>query len=256
MSDEPQLQKTISGCKHYKRRCVIVSPCCGKIFGCRLCHNETETHEIDRKKISHIVCINCASDSPQEASDRCAMCGVTFAEYYCSICKLWDDEGYKKNIYHCEGCGICRIGPENKYFHCNICCACYPISLKGNHICIDGAMQNSCPICLEDMFSSRRSVIKLNCGHNIHSHCQSVMRRMDLLQSIRCPSCNKTIADEPGKIWRELENHIEQHPMPDDVKQLKVSIHCNDCNSKTSNVALNLIAMKCESCGSFNTNRD
>lgn len=246
---------SVGGCKHYKRNCSIVAPCCGKIFSCRLCHDTEENHEIERKKIAQVLCLQCPSRLPQDANSHCKSCGILFAEYFCEICKLWDDEGIKKNIYHCKGCGICRIGPAQKYFHCDTCCACYPVSLRGNHVCINGGMQNNCPICLEDMFTSRRPVVILKCGHNIHSHCHRVMSQMDLLQSIRCPFCSKTIADEPSKIWRQLEAHMEEHPMPEEVRSIKVGIHCNDCNSRTDGVPLNLIAMKCGSCESYNTNR-
>jgi RING finger/CHY zinc finger protein 1 len=116
-------------------------------------------------------------------------------------------------------------------------------------------MQNNCPICLEDMFSSRRPVVILKCGHNIHAHCQRVMRQMDLLQSIRCPTCSKTISDNPSDIWKELENHIELHPMPEEIRGVKVTVHCNDCNIKSADVNLNLIAIKCTHCGGYNTNR-
>jgi RING finger/CHY zinc finger protein 1 len=242
-------------CKHYKRKCAIVSPCCGKVYPCRLCHNDSEAHEIDRKKVVEVVCLVCEDSSRQPALPTCAFCGTLFAEYFCSICKLWDDDGFKKKIYHCEGCGICRIGPRDKYFHCEKCCACYPTSLEGKHVCISGAMQNNCPICLEDMFSSRRPVVILRCGHNVHAHCQRVMHQMEILQSIRCPTCCKTIAEEPQEIWKEIENHIEQHPMPEEIRGMRVSILCNDCNTKSTEVPLNLIAMKCQSCGGYNTNR-
>ena len=29
-------------CTHYQRNCSIISPCCGMVFGCRLCHDECE----------------------------------------------------------------------------------------------------------------------------------------------------------------------------------------------------------------------
>ena len=245
----------LESCKHYKRKCKIVAPCCDKVFPCRLCHNELQHHEIERKNISEVICLVCGPDSRQQQSESCRICGTRFAEYYCGICKLWDDEGLKKNIYHCEGCGICRIGPRDKYFHCEKCCACYPSSLRGNHVCINGAMQNNCPICLEDMFSSRRPVVILKCGHNIHAHCQRVMNQMDLLQSIRCPTCSKTVAEDPSQIWEQLENHIELHPMPEEIRGIKVTIHCNDCQTKSPDVFLNLIAMQCSHCGGYNTNR-
>lgn len=242
-------------CKHYRRKCSIVSPCCDKVFPCRLCHNDAEDHEIDRKLISEVICLACGPSSRQPATNKCNICASTFGEYFCDTCKLWDDDGSKKGIYHCMDCGICRIGPREKYFHCETCSACYPISLRGNHICVSGAMQNNCPVCLEDMFSSRRPVVILKCGHNIHSHCQKIMRQMDIIQSIRCPTCSKTISDDPGEIWKEIDNHIEQHPMPDEILGMKVTIFCNDCNTKTVDVPLNLIAMKCSTCGSYNTNR-
>ena len=253
--EEDLSQEQVLHCKHYKRSCGIVAPCCDQIYPCRLCHNDEQTHEIDRKKVSEVVCLKCSPLTRQPAAPHCASCGVLFAQYYCDICKLWDDDGEKKNIYHCEGCSICRIGPREKFFHCEKCCACYPTTLRGNHVCITGAMQNNCPICLEDMFSSRRPVVILRCGHNIHAHCQRVMNQMEILQSIRCPTCSRTVADDPSEIWKELESHIEKHPMPEEIRDMRVSILCNDCNSKSSDVSLNLIAMKCHSCGSYNTNR-
>ena len=249
-------ESTLPNCKHYIRKCRIIAPCCGIIYPCRLCHNEGEKHEIDRTKIAFVECLVCGSDSRQPAASHCNRCGIEFAEYFCNLCKLWDDEGVsKKKIYHCEGCKICRIGPKENYFHCDKCCACYPISLRNNHVCIDGSMQNNCPICLEDMFTSRRPVVILKCGHNIHSHCQRVMNQMDLLQSIRCPTCSKTTVEDPKDIWTQIEKYIAEKPMPEEIHKVFVNIYCNDCNLKSDQVSLNLIAMKCTNCGSFNTNR-
>jgi len=36
------LQNHIPKCMHYKRNCNIVAPCCGTIFGCRICHDECD----------------------------------------------------------------------------------------------------------------------------------------------------------------------------------------------------------------------
>lgn len=252
----PQDDVISIGCKHYRRKCRIVAPCCGIVYPCRLCHNEAENHEIDRTKIAFVECLMCEGAPRQAASNNCLVCGVQFAEYYCSRCKLWDDEGLiKKKIYHCVGCNICRIGPKENYFHCSRCCACYPKTLQDNHVCIDGSMHNNCPICLEDMFTSRRPVVILKCGHNIHAHCQKVMNRMDLIQSIRCPTCSRTTVDDPTEIWAEVERFVNERPMPDDIKDVSVDILCNDCNLKSEKIKLNLIAMKCDHCGSYNTNR-
>ena len=49
-------------CLHYEgRKCNIVAPCCGEIFGCRVCHDEmvTDGHEMNRFLVREIVCKDC-----------------------------------------------------------------------------------------------------------------------------------------------------------------------------------------------------
>merc|ERR1719223_75232 len=49
-------------CVHYERKCIIIAPCCGKIYGCRVCHDELTngSHgQMDRFKIREIVCKEC-----------------------------------------------------------------------------------------------------------------------------------------------------------------------------------------------------
>jgi RING finger/CHY zinc finger protein 1 len=41
-------------------------------------------------------------------------------EYYCDICKFYDDDT-EKGQYHCNDCGICRVGGKEKFFHCVKC---------------------------------------------------------------------------------------------------------------------------------------
>lgn len=49
-------------------------------------------------------------------------------QYTCLVCNLFDDED--KNQYHCDGCGICRIGGKDRFFHCEVCNMCLPMQLK------------------------------------------------------------------------------------------------------------------------------
>ncbi len=42
IGDTKQLEYNRPKCSHYIRHCSIISPCCGMVFGCRLCHNECE----------------------------------------------------------------------------------------------------------------------------------------------------------------------------------------------------------------------
>ena len=36
-------EKGEHGCTHYRRRCRLVTPCCGEVFWCRHCHNEAKS---------------------------------------------------------------------------------------------------------------------------------------------------------------------------------------------------------------------
>lgn len=51
-----------------------------------------------------------------------------YLQYTCLICNLFDDAD--KQQYHCHGCGICRIGGAENFFHCEVCNMCLPIQLK------------------------------------------------------------------------------------------------------------------------------
>ena len=42
VGDPERLVKCSPECNHYQRKCSIISPCCGMIFGCRLCHDECD----------------------------------------------------------------------------------------------------------------------------------------------------------------------------------------------------------------------
>ncbi|RMX37266.1 hypothetical protein pdam_00024270, partial [Pocillopora damicornis] len=87
------------------------APCCKKYYNCRLCHNDKESHELDRKTVEAIKCLQC--DSSQE------------------ICRLFDDT--EKGQFHCSGCGICRVGGKENFFHCDRCDMCLGIQLKDSH---------------------------------------------------------------------------------------------------------------------------
>ena len=57
------------------------SPCCGKVYPCRLCHNEKEaTHEIDRYKVSEVVCRKCHKRQPV------SMCVCVSVCVFVSVC--------------------------------------------------------------------------------------------------------------------------------------------------------------------------
>lgn len=115
------------GCAHYRRRCRIRAPCCNEIFDCRHCHNEAKNsigidtmrrHEIPRHEVQQVICSLCGTE--QEVRQICINCGVCMGKYFCEVCKLFDDD-VSKQQYHCHGCGICRIGGRENFFHCSKC---------------------------------------------------------------------------------------------------------------------------------------
>lgn len=117
-ADGPEAQ--LLGCLHYRRNVKLQCAACEKWYTCRLCHDEVEEHILPRKMTKHMLCMLCGY--AQKASDTCVNCGECAAQYYCNICKLWSDD-VNKPIYHCEDCGICRVGHglDKDFFHCKVC---------------------------------------------------------------------------------------------------------------------------------------
>ncbi|XP_024032021.1 E3 ubiquitin-protein ligase MIEL1 isoform X2 [Morus notabilis] len=207
------------GCEHYKRRCKIRAPCCDQIFSCRHCHNEAtsslsnpkEHHEIVRHDIKQVICSICNTE--QQVAQVCSNCGVKMGEYFCDICKFYDDETEKKQ-FHCDECGICRVGGRENFFHCQKCGSCYTVGLRDNHPCIENSMKCSCPVCYEYLFDSVKGAIIMKCGHTMHTECYSEMANQ---HQYRCPICSKTVFDMSNQ-WRLLDAEIEAMSMPDEYK--------------------------------------
>ncbi|KAF2314956.1 hypothetical protein GH714_037311 [Hevea brasiliensis] len=147
--------------------------------------NPDDRHEIVRHDIKQVICSLCNIE--QEVAQICSNCGVKMGEYYCDICKFYDDDT-TKGQFHCEGCGICRVGGKDNFFHCEKCGSCYRVELQNNHSCIENSMKNHCPICYEN--SSTR---------------------------YRCPICSKTVL-KVSHYWRMLDQEIEAIQMPEEYR--------------------------------------
>ncbi|OAX79980.1 hypothetical protein ACJ72_05693, partial [Emergomyces africanus] len=234
------------GCQHYKRRVKLQCYTCKGWYPCRFCHDQEEDHVLIRRATQHMLCMVCST--PQPAAQWCKSCGVQAACYYCSVCKLWDNDS-QKSIYHCNDCGICRIGQGigKDYYHCKTCSVCIPISIQQTHRCIERSTQCDCPICGEYMFTSPETVIFMKCGHSIHQKCFAQYSRT----SYRCPICSKTIANMEAH-FRSLDRTIKDQPMPPDFMDTRALISCNDCSAKSA-VQYHWLGLKCEICYSYNT---
>lgn len=236
-----------TSCQHYIRRCSLLAPCCVKYYSCRLCHNDKEDHELDRKTVQQIKCLQCGSC--QTVASHCKDCGIKFGRYFCTICRLYDDQ--EKGQFHCNGCGICRVGGEANFFHCSRCDMCLGIQLKDSHKCVEKSSRSDCPICYEDIHTSRIPAHVPSCGHLLHNTCFS-----KLLESggYACPICNRSMVDM-SRAWRMLDNEIARTPMPAEYNNFNVMILCRDCH-KESKVKFHVVGLKCAECGSYNTSRE
>ncbi|CAL8249363.1 unnamed protein product [Merluccius merluccius] len=220
-----------AGCEHYVRSCLLKAPCCGKLYVCRLCHDAEENHQMDRFKVSQVQCCDC--QTVQQAQQSCQQCQVEFGEYYCDICHLFDKD---KKQYHCQQCGICRIGPRENYFHCEKCNLCLVSDMRGNH---------------KDIHTSRIGAHVLPCGHLLHQTCFRDMVRTSVY---RCPLCMHSAWDMEDH-WDRIDKEIALSPMPAEYQDATVKILCNDCQAHCT-VSFHVLGMKCTWCGSYNTAQD
>eukprot|EP00727_Mastigamoeba_balamuthi_P011256 m51a1_g6753 hypothetical protein (419) ;mRNA; r:46613-48079 len=242
--------KGVLGCRHYARACKKRAACCGKFYTCRLCHDEAENHQINRYATDEILCMRCGTIQKVSnacVSEKCA--GKPFARFFCPKCKFWDDDE-KKNIYHCNACGLCRIGKGLGIdrTHCDGCGCCYPNESLANHVCRPSKLHSDCPVCRQFLFTSVRAVCFTRCGHAIHDEC---LRQMLRNNEFRCPTCLKSVSDMRAT-WRIYDRYIRTSPMPAEYAKLRANILCNDCGSKCD-VAHHFIGHKCSACKSYNT---
>ncbi|KAL7540712.1 hypothetical protein ACHAWF_006775 [Thalassiosira exigua] len=319
-------EKSRPQCGHYERNCSIVSPCCGLVFGCRICHDDAEVlpppfllmngagreedegphgpmsavfggapagtagashttdevcfpvggtvslfatkppaithrsaslppnfsedeshHEIDRFLIKEVICRECFTRQSSK-TNNCVNCGIEFGAYHCSICNLWMSAD--EDPYHCLKCGFCRVGGRENFTHCDECGMCIDALLFEDHDCKSGKYMSNCPVCQEDLFSSRMASHEMPCGHAIHWHCFRELTSHDT----RCPVCKKTAEthDQMEQTWNAMAMGIALQPVPADMARA-VDILCNDCEAKGINQRWHFLGVQCRRCTSFNT---
>lgn len=121
----------MSECSHYIRKCSFLTPCCGKIYMCRFCHDHNEKHKLDRESVEFIICLQCSKR--QLLGTHCIDCGLCFGVYACLKCRLFDNAD--KEQFHCSDCGVCHTGGAANFFHCSTCKVCYKKAIKKTHKC-------------------------------------------------------------------------------------------------------------------------
>ena len=152
-----------------------------------------------------------------------------------------------KKPFHCEQCGFCRVGGMENFRHCNECCMCISVSVFSTHQCFKDKYKNNCPVCREDMFSSRQSPQDLPCGHAIHAHCFRKLAGFDY----RCPICKKTAETRERMMptWDAMAAGVAMQPVPPELCRV-VNIKCNDCEEAEVARAWHYLGIQCHGCSS------
>ncbi|KAG6403985.1 hypothetical protein SASPL_136219 [Salvia splendens] len=234
------------GCKHYKRNCKLLTPCCDKLYTCIRCHDEQTDHSVDRKAVTEMMCMKCMVIQPIGQKCMSQSCnGFSMGSYYCRICKLFDDE---RQIYHCPYCNICRVGMGLgiDYFHCMKCNGCMGKALVV-HTCREKRMEDNCPVCKECIFASYTALKALPCGHVMHSSCFQNY----ICSDYTCPSCSKSLGDMQV-FFGMLDSMLAEAKIPEEYSGRTQVILCNDCE-QNGTASFHWLYHKCSNCGSYNT---
>lgn len=198
--------------------------------------------------VKEIVCSKCKLK--QSVSNKCLECNTQFGKYFCSICNLFDDTD--KGQFHCNLCGLCRVGGETNFFHCQLCNMCISVGIKDEHHkkCNENSYNQDCAFCQEDMFTSVKQLHTVKCGHVFHLNC--VNKNLEQ-NNYKCPYCSKAMIDI-SSMYKFLDHEIASVQMPDEYKDVIYDILCNECEKK-SQCKFHVAGLKCSLCGGYNTRR-
>ncbi|CAD25944.2 LIM DOMAIN-CONTAINING PROTEIN [Encephalitozoon cuniculi GB-M1] len=223
-------------CEHYSNNCLVRFECCSSLYPCRLCHDKAEAHRANRYEVSQIVCGTCNLLQPK--TQTCLQCLAAVSKYFCSKCNLWDSSD--DQIFHCDGCNVCRRGDPKSSFHCDICQTCLVTRGPRDHTHVENTASGNCPICAEEMSESMEVLVLLRCGHSLHERCFNEF----IKETYTCPMCSKPIGDT-SIINRKVECLLGMEP-PSPEQSPKNIAKCTNCNNLSKCGA---IQNKCPFCG-------
>ena len=102
---------------------------------------------------------------------------------------------------------------------------CLPNHLRGAHKCVEKVSRSNCPVCQEDIHTSRIPSQIPPCNHLIHKTCFDEMVNNG---HYACPLCGVSMMNM-SDIWKIYDKEIEETPMPADYQDLFANIQCRDC---------------------------
>lgn len=96
--------------------------------------------------------------------------------------------------------------------------------------CVENVSRANCPVCLEDIHTSRIPCHIPMCGHLLHRTCFE-----QLLQAghYACPICQTSLMDMT-QLWKYLDQQVANTPMPSEYRDYIVYILCKDCHKVNS----------------------
>ena len=103
------------------------------------------------------------------------------------------------------------------------------ITLQGAHKCVERVSRSNCPVCQEDIHTSRIPSQIPPCNHLIHKTCFDDMVSHG---QFACPVCGVSMMNM-ADVWGVYDQEIAETPMPEEYRDLLANILCRDCN-KTS----------------------
>jgi len=233
----------LNNCKFISNNFMQISKCCNKEYCCKICHDLTETHELNGL-FTKIKCKQCGNQQSYDfyGKNKCKNCELNLnCRYSCLKCHIVTN---KKNYTHCSKCNKCYNYKSNNIIHINNMCFIKD-DLKNNGKI---NLKEDCSICFSK-FENKLDVLKqLKCGHVLHNCCYEEL----IKTSYKCPICCKTILNmsEEFNILKKEINNTELS----DLYREKLSIYCNDCEKK-SDTYFHYKGNMCMYCNSFNTKK-
>lgn len=244
---DPETDQVLLGCEHYPRKCKLKAACCNTWVVCRFCHDHPSmAHAMNRFDTTEIRCMEC--NRVQPVREVCIGCGIRFANYFCAICKFYDDTP-GKSIYHCDKCKICRVGKGigTDNFHCDRCDACVSLKYVSEHQCLKKSLDANCPICGLYIKTSTRSVVFMQCGHTMHAHCFDEYTTEYYI----CPLCRKSLTDMTA-YFREVDKSVALDKLPPELRKRRAIVLCHDCGTRCD-TKYHYLYLKCTGCAGYNT---
>jgi RING finger/CHY zinc finger protein 1 len=186
-------------CPHYTHWMACIHPDTGNVVACRLCYEAETATVFDRFRVRFMKCLFCHVAQPVGtacANPDCTAHGRVH-RYYCNICHLWEHHP-DHAIFHCDACGICRVGRPEHFRHCDKCQMCVATRRDAHsgmptdaHQCWGKASDSPCSICFDDLARSHEPASFLTCGHVFHQSCTQAWIGNG---GVDCPVCKAPIA--------------------------------------------------------------